>query len=92
MVVKGCSTLVPLVHAHVPNLHDNNQFLNLHELESGSAALSHFEPEQDMSRPWIPHTCGQDDGSLHKLPQIILFSILFIVVLSLSPRLLTYVW
>ena len=22
------------------------------------------------NRPWVPHAGGQDDGSLHKLPQI----------------------
>ena len=23
-----------------------------------------------QNRPWVPHAGGQDDGSLHKLPQI----------------------
>ena len=33
-----------------------------------------FPPETQhlvRNRPWVPHAGGQDDGSLHKLPQII---------------------
>ena len=29
-----------------------------------------------QNRPWVPHAGGQDDGSLHKLPQIIPYLIL----------------
>ena len=36
--------------------------------------LNYFEAEThpaEQNRPWVPHAGGQDDGSLHKLPQII---------------------
>ena len=35
--------------------------------------LNYFEAEThpaEQNRPWVPHAGGQDDGSLHKLPQI----------------------
>ena len=34
--------------------------------------LNYFEAEThpaEQNRPWVPHAGGQDDGSLHKLPQ-----------------------
>ena len=37
-----------------------------------SEAFEPFEAEMQhpvQNRPWVPHAGGQDDGSLHKLPQ-----------------------
>ena len=28
-----------------------------------------------QNRPWVPHAGGQDDGGLHKLPQIIEYAL-----------------
>ena len=50
--------------------------MGLAEFCSGSATfhrICYFPPETQhpvQNRPWVPHAGGQDDGSLHKLPQI----------------------
>ena len=50
--------------------------MSLAEFCSGSATLHricYFPAETQhpvQNRPWVPHAGGQDDGSLHKLPQI----------------------
>ena len=39
----------------------------LNRIFSNPAETQHFR----QNRPWVPHAGGQDDGSLHKLPQMI---------------------
>ena len=36
----------------------------------GTLNRIHYKPQHaGQNRPWVPHAGGQDDGSLHKLPQ-----------------------
>ena len=41
-----------------------------------------------QNRPWVPHAGSQDDGSLHKLPQIITLILIIIISVLLHRRLL----
>ena len=46
--------------------------MSLTEFCTGSSGIFRNPPETQhpvQNRPWVPHAGGQDDGSLHKLPQ-----------------------